>query len=76
MKTYIVSTHKIDRVEGLTTRQPLWVILYNLPEKGRGEIEEIVEKMYERDKEEKKMNDSEETEAIKKFPLCPYLLQG
>ena len=30
---------------GLTTPQPLWVILYHLPEKGRKEIEEIVEEM-------------------------------
>ena len=30
---------------GLTTRQPLWIILCRLPEKGRKEIEEIVEKM-------------------------------
>ena len=29
---------------GLTTRQPLWVILCRLPEKGRREIEEIVER--------------------------------
>ena len=27
------------------TRQPLWVILCRLPEKGRKEIEEIVEEM-------------------------------
>ena len=39
---------------GLTTRQPLWVILYRLPEKGRKEIEEIVvEKIKEREREEK-----------------------
>ena len=30
------------------TRQPLWVILCRLPEKGRKEIEEIVEEMKER----------------------------
>ena len=36
---------------GLTTRQPLRVILCHLPEKGRTEIEEIVEAMKERDKE-------------------------
>ena len=35
---------------GLTTRQPLWVILCRLPEKGRKEIEEIVEEMKERDR--------------------------
>ena len=29
----------------LTIRQPLWVILCRLPEKGRREIEEIVEEM-------------------------------
>ena len=35
------------------TSQPLWVILCRLQEKGRKEIEEIVEEMKERDKEEK-----------------------
>ena len=38
---------------GLTTCQPLWVILCHLPEKGRKEIEEIVEEMKERDREER-----------------------
>ena len=33
---------------GLTTRQPLWVILCRLPEKGRKDIEEIVEEMKEK----------------------------
>ena len=33
-------------------RQPLWVILCCLPHKGRKEIEEIVEEMKERDREE------------------------
>ena len=36
------------------TPQPLWVILCQLPEKGRKEIEEIVEEIKERDREEKK----------------------
>ena len=31
------------------THQPIWVILCRLPEKGRKEIEEIVEEMKERD---------------------------
>ena len=31
----------------LMTRQPLWVILCRLPEKGRKEIEEIVEEIVE-----------------------------
>ena len=35
------------------TRQPLWVILCRLPEKGRKKIEEIVEEMKERDREER-----------------------
>ena len=38
---------------GLTTRQPLWVILCRLPEKGRKEKEEIVEEMKERNGEER-----------------------
>ena len=37
----------------LTTRQPLWVILCRLPEKGRKETEEIAEEMKERDREER-----------------------
>ena len=57
---------------GLTTRQPLWVILCLLPEKGRKEIEETVEEMKERERE---MKESEWTEEIT-FPLYAYLLQG
>ena len=38
---------------GLTTRQPLWVILCRLPDKERKEIEEIVEEIKERDREER-----------------------
>ena len=38
---------------GLTTCQPLRVILCRLPEKGRKEIEERVEEMKERDREER-----------------------
>ena len=53
---------------GLTTRQPLWVILCRLPEKGRKEIEEMVEEMKERDREERNRNESEETEEIKTSP--------
>ena len=60
---------------GLTTRQPLWVILCRLPEKGRKKIEEIVQEMKERDREERGTGMSEETEE-KKHPLYPYLLQG
>ena len=38
---------------GLMTRQPLRVILCSLPEKGRKQIEERVEEMKERDREER-----------------------
>ena len=38
---------------GLTIRQPLWVILCRLLEKGRKEIEDIVEEMKDRDSEER-----------------------
>ena len=71
------------------TCQPLWVILYCLPEKGRWKIIlyrlpekgrwEIVDEMKERGREERKINEREETEEMKKFPplpLYPYLLQG
>ena len=44
------------------TRQPLWVILCHFPEKGRREIEEIVEEMKEKERGERKMNESEGTE--------------
>ena len=53
---------------GLMTSQSLWAILCRLPEKGRREIEEIVEKKKERDRGEMKMNESEETEEIITFP--------
>ena len=53
------------------THQSLWVILCRLPEKGRKEIDEIVEEMKERDRDS---NDSEETKEIKTFRLNPYLL--
>ena len=46
---------------GLTTRQPLWVNLCRLPEKGGREIDKIVEEMKERDRVERKMNENEET---------------
>ena len=49
-------TNKAKRIWlcwGLTTRQPLRVILCRLPEKGRKEIEERVEEMKERDREER-----------------------
>ena len=58
------------------TRQPLWVILCRLPEKGRKEIEEIIEEMKEEHGRKRNRNESEETEEIKTFPLYPYLLQG
>ena len=45
---------------GLMTRQSLWVILCHLPEKGRNEIEDIVE---EKGRKRNK-NESEETEKI------------
>ena len=35
------------------THQPLWVILCHLTEKGRREIEEIVEEMEEKDRGER-----------------------
>ena len=35
------------------TRQPFWVILRRLTGKGRKKIEEIIEKMKERDREER-----------------------
>ena len=59
----------------LTTRQPLRVILCRLPEKGRKEIEERVEEMKERDREERGTGKKVKKQK-KTFPLYPYLLQG
>ena len=56
--------------------QPLWVILYHLPETGKKEIEGIVEEMKEKDTKERNRNESEKKEEIETFPLYPYLLQG
>ena len=53
---------------GLTTRQPLWVILCRLPEKGRKEIEEIVEEIKERQGRNRNGTVSEETEEKKHSP--------
>ena len=50
--------------------------LCRLPEKGRKVIEEIVEEIKERDREERNRNESEETEEIKIFPIYTHLLQG
>ena len=62
------------------TRQPLWVILCCLPEKGRRETEETVVEMKERDSEERKMNEREETEEIitccKDSRPCPTVSQS
>ena len=46
------------------TRQPLWVILCRLPEKGRKEIEEIVEEIKEGQGRKRNRNEGEETEEI------------
>ena len=53
---------------GLTTRQPLLVILCRLPEKGRRGIEEIVEAMKEGQGRKRKRKESEDTEEIKHSP--------
>ena len=49
----VVCLRTIDCVGGLTTRQPLWVILCRLPEKGRKETEEIVREVKQRNMEER-----------------------
>ena len=62
----------------LTTRQPCWwVILRHLPEKEREEIEEIIEEMKERDREESGTRMKVKKQKKQKHsPLYPYLLQG
>ena len=63
---------------GLTKRQPLWVILCHLPEKGRKIAEEMKNEGQER---KRNRNGSEETEEIKTFPAtkdnrpCPTVSQ-
>ena len=61
---------------GLTTRQPLRVILCHLPEKGRKEIGESRGDKREGQGRKRNRNESKETEEIKTFPLYPYPLQG
>ena len=60
-------------VLGLTTRQPLCVILCRLPEKGR---KEIVKEMKERDREERGTGMKVKNRWNKNIPLYHYLLQG
>ena len=57
---------------GLTTRQPLWVILCRLPEKGRKKIEEIVEEMKERDSEERGTGIKWRNRRNKNIPPLPF----
>ena len=61
---------------GLTTRQPLWVILCHLPQKGRIDRRDSRRDEREGQGRNRNRNESEETEEIKTFPLYPYLLQG
>ena len=62
---------------GLMTRQPLWVILCRLPEKGR-KSDRRDSRRDEREGQGRKRNrnESEETEEIKTSPPYPYPLQG
>ena len=55
---------------GLTTRQPLWVILCRLPEKGRKEVEEIVE-MKKRDRKETGTEMKVKKQKKKNIPPLP-----
>ena len=61
---------------GLTTRQTLWVILCRLPEKGKEEIEEIVQVIQERDREDRGTGLKVKKQKKYKHPLYPYQLQG
>ena len=69
----------IDVRHGLTTHQPLWVILCHLQERGRRDRRDCRNEREGQGKK-KNRNESEETEEIiiiKKIPpLYPYLLQG
>ena len=56
---------------GLTTRQPLWVILCHLPEKGTKVIEEIAEEMKEREREERETGWKWRNRRNKNIPPLP-----
>ena len=51
-------------------RQPLWVVLCGLPEKGRKVIEEIVEEMKGRDREERETGIK--VMKQKQLEMCQY----
>ena len=76
MKTLLFKYIELLLCWGLTTRQPLRVILCRLPEKGRKEVEESRGDEREGQGRKRNRNESEETEEIKTFPLYPYPLQG
>ena len=56
---------------GLTTRQPLRVILCRLPGKGKKEIAEIVEEMKEKDREERGTGMKVKKQNNKNIPPLP-----
>ena len=69
--------HRILIVLGFKDTPTLVGHFVSSPNEREREIEEMVEEIKERDRGEGRMNDSEETEEIKKiFPIYPYLLQG
>ena len=61
---------------GFNDMSTLMGLLCHLPEKGRKEIDEIVEEMKERNREERGTGMNVKKQEIKTLPLCPYLLQG
>ena len=61
---------------GLTTRQPLRVILCRLPEKERKEIEERVEEMKERDREQEWKWRNRRNKNIPPLPLPTTRIAG
>ena len=71
MTFYIIFPSFLLLCWGLTTRQPLRVILCRLPEKGRKEVEES--RGDEREGQGRKRNrkESEETEENKNIPPLP-----
>ena len=61
---------------GFNDTSTLWVILCRLSEKGGKEIEEIVEEMKERDREERGTGMKGKKQKITPPTPLPYLLQG
>ena len=72
------SVYAVNVGLGLTTRQPLWVILCRFPEKGRNEVEKVVEEMKgtgKKDEQERKWK-NRKNKNISPLPLPATRIAG